>query len=300
MPPVFSAAAPLLLAGAHGTLGRAFERICAIRGLEVVALGRADLNIADPAAAARALERYQPWAVVNAAGYVRVDEAETDSGRCYLENAVGPAVLAAACARWQVPLLTFSSDLVFDGGTTRPYQEPDPLRPLSVYGNSKRLAERDALAVWPSALVVRTSAFFGPWDEYNFVYAALQAARAGEPFEAIEDAVVSPTYVPDLVNAALDLLIDGESGVWHLANQGACTWAELAREAARHAGLDPGFVVPRPLSSFGLAAARPLYSALGSVHGALLPSLENGLRCYLSDVVSTAEQVAELPVASAS
>ncbi|WP_236705114.1 dTDP-4-dehydrorhamnose reductase [Hymenobacter sp. AT01-02] len=291
---------PLLIAGAHGTLGRAFQQIAAIRGLETVALSRAKLNIADPASVERALERYQPWAVVNAAGYVRVDDAETDYAHCYRENTTGPAILAAACARLQVPLLTFSSDLVFDGQQTTPYLETDAPRPLNVYGISKQLAEREVLTDYPNALIVRTSAFFGPWDEYNFVHQVLQAARAGQPFEAASDVVISPTYVPDLVNTALDLLLDEESGIWHLANSGSCTWAEFACQIARMAGFDPSFIVARPSVDFPWLATRPLYSALGSVHGSLLPSIESGLERYLAEVATSVTTGTNEIVAAAS
>mgnify|MGYP002780671847 CR=1 FL=1 len=285
---------PILIAGASGTLGRAFQRICHIRGLAAVALSRSELDITDAASVARALAAHQPWAVVNAAGYVRVDDAETDAARCYAYNTTGPALLAMACAHQQLPFLTFSSDLVFDGRATAPYREPDAPQPLNVYGNSKRLAEQRVLAQHPQALVVRTSAFFGPWDEYNFVYHALQAARAGRPFAAADDAVIAPTYVPDLVNTSLDLLIDGESGIWHLANDTACTWAELAQQAIGLAGLDTAVVRPRPMASFKWPAPRPRYSVLKSVHGALLPCAENGLRRYLADVAKLSAEPAGL------
>jgi len=85
------------------------------------------------------------------------------------------------------------------------------------------------------------------------------------------------------VNTALDLLLDEEQGIWHLANYGTCTWAELARLAIETAGLDSGGVVPRPAASFGWAATRPGFSALGSQQGMLLPSLESGLHRYLAD-----------------
>lgn len=274
---------PLLIAGAGGTLGQAFQRMCHIRGLAAVALGRAELDITAPAAIAAALDRYQPWAVVNAAGYVRVDDAEDDAARCYRENTAGPALLAAACAGRELPLLTFSTDLVFDGRRARAYLESDPARPLNVYGHSKLLAERAVLARQPGALVVRTSAFFSAWDDFNFVHHALAAARDGRPFAAADDLLVSPTYVPDLVNTALDLLLDGERGLWHLANQGACTWAGLARLAIEAAGLDAACVVARPAQAFGWAAARPRRSALGSQRGGLLPTVASGLERYLAD-----------------
>lgn len=274
------AARPLLITGATGTLGRAFARICQRRGLAHRLLSRRELDIADAASVERALSAYRPWAIVNAAGYVRVDQAEQEAGLCLRENAEGPALLAAACARKGMGLLTFSSDLVFDGGARRPYLEGDAVAPLNVYGRSKAVAERRVLETLPSALVVRTSAFFGPWDEYNFVTIALRALSAGQPFRAAEDAVVSPTYVPDLVEACLDLLIDDEHGLWHLSNAGAVTWADLARKAAELTSLDPNGVLGCTTEELGLAAPRPLYSALGSERGTLLPPLEDALgRC---------------------
>ncbi len=274
---------PILIAGATGTLGQAFRRVCRIRGLQAVALDRAALDIADAGSIAQALHRHQPWAVVNAAGYVRVDAAESDEARCYRENTTGPRLLAAACATHGTQLLTFSSDLVFDGQQAAPYRESDLARPLGVYGRSKMQAEQAVLARLPAALVVRTSAFFSAWDAHNFVHHALAAARAGRPFAAADDLFISPTYVPDLVNTALDLLLDGAHGRWHLANQGTYSWAELARLAVGLAGLDEAGVVPRPAAAFGWAARRPRYSVLGSEHGALLPSVESGLHRHLTD-----------------
>ncbi|UYZ62934.1 SDR family oxidoreductase [Hymenobacter weizhouensis] len=291
---------PLLITGANGTLGRAFQRICAIRGIEAVALGRAELNITDPLSVERALVRYNPWAVVNTAGYVRVDDAEKDFERCYQENATGPTVLAAACAYRDIHFLTFSSDLVFDGNKSAAYVESDTPRPLNVYGNSKRLAEREVLARMPQALVVRTSAFFGPWDEYNFVYAALRAGLHKQPFEAADDVLISPTFVPDLVNVSLDLLIDEERGVWHLANQGAYTWSDLARLTADMASLDTSFVVPRAMQDFGLAAARPVYSVLGSKQGNLLPPAEDRLHGCVSEMITALKNAPEEHMAVAS
>jgi dTDP-4-dehydrorhamnose reductase len=272
---------PLLITGATGTLGQAFQRICHTRGLSTLVLDRASLDIADAASITNVLKQHQPWAVVNAAGYVRVDEAETDYDRC--ENTTGARLLAEACAAQEIQLLTFSSDLVFDGGKSTPYLENDRARPLSVYGRSKLLAEQAVLSRLPSALVVRTSSFFSPWDEYNFVAQVLSAARNGETFSAADDVFISPTYVPDLVNTSLDLLIDQAAGVWHLTNEGIYSWAELGRLALRMAGLDESCILGRPAATFEWAARRPRYSALASQHGVLLPSVESGLCRYLAD-----------------
>jgi dTDP-4-dehydrorhamnose reductase len=271
----------ILIIGASGTLGRAFARICRKRNLAYRLLSRHDMDITDPDSVERALALHRPWAVVNTAGYVRVDEAENDVERCLRENTIGPAVLAAACARHAVHLTTFSSDLVFDGALDRPYVESDATAPLGVYGKSKAEAELRVQDKHPGALVVRTSAFFGPWDKHNFVTLALQALERGEPFTASSDLTVSPTYVPDLVHACLDLAVDGEAGVWHLSNVGAVSWAGLALKAAELAGIDPSRLEAKPASACGYAAARPRHAALTSERGILLPALDNALARYL-------------------
>lgn len=276
---------PVLITGARGTLGSAYARLCEIRGIPHKLLTRADMDIADPASVAAALERWQPWAVINTAGYVRVDEGERDE-RLWRENVDGPAVLAQACARHGVKLMSFSTDLVFDGGKTSPYVETDAPRPLCAYGRSKHEAEQRVLAAAPDALVIRTAAFFGPWDRYNFVTLALDALRQGQPWPAAGDQFVSPTYVPDLVKTSLDMLLDGEQGLWHLANRGAVSWARLAQMAAEAAGLDTGLVLPQPGAALGQVACRPRYSALDSERGIVMPTLEDGLERYLMETAS--------------
>lgn len=274
---------PVLVTGCRGTLGRAFVRTCRARGLACAPYARADLDVTDRARVDEVLARSNAWAVVNAAGWVRVDEAESCADDCLRANTTAAAVLASACRRRGARLLTFSSDLVFDGAKHAPYVESDPVSPLSVYGRSKAEAERVVLTELPSAMVVRTSAFFGPWDDYNFVTLALRALGAGERWLAADDVVVSPTYVVDLVDASLDLLARGERGLFHLANRGAVSWAQLARMAAEKAGLPAGLIDARPGTMIGLPAARPSYSVLGSERTTAMPSLEDALSRYVED-----------------
>lgn len=273
----------VLIVGKSGTLGQSFARLCRLRGIPCHLLSRSEIDIASPASVAKALDDYLPWAVVNGAGFVRIDEAEGDASTCFRENTVGPAVLAAECARRGVALMTFSSDMVFNGSKRTAYQERDPVSPLNIYGRSKAEAERQVLQIYPGALVLRTSAFFGPWDRYNFVTVTLRRLAEGEKVEAASDLVVSPTYIPDLVHAGLDLLLDGEGGIWHLSNAGAVSWAELALCCAKMAGLDPSCVIPRPAATLGYLAARPPFSVLGSERGLVLPELENALTRYFCD-----------------
>lgn len=271
---------PLLITGATGTLGLAFARLCELRGLPYYLLSRQELDIAEPAMAQAVLDQIRPWAVVNTAGYVRVDDAEREPERCFRENADGPAYLAELCAARDIALVTFSSDLVFDGEQQHPYVESSPVAPLNVYGRSKAAAEQRVLAAHSRSLVVRTSAFFGPWDRYNFVTLARQRLLSGQPVIADGESVIAPTYVPDLVNTTLDLLIDGAGGLWHLAHVGALTWAELARRVAVLQGSNPHMIDARPAAQMGYAAPRPPYSVLGSERGQLLPALEDALDRY--------------------
>jgi dTDP-4-dehydrorhamnose reductase len=281
--------APILITGATGTLGRAFARICHKRNLGFRLLGRSDMDIADERAVEQAIARYRPWAIINASGYVRVDEAERDIERCYRENVQGPAVLAAACARHHVHLTTFSSDLVFDGTRATPYEEDDCVSPLNIYGHSKAAAEQTVLDQHPGALVIRTSAFFGPWDAHNFLANMLDTLGRGAPFTAASDMTISPTYVPDLVNACLDLAIDRESGVWHLTNGMPVTWVELAGKAALVAGIDTSRLEARRAGEFHFQARRPYYSALGSKRGILLPPLDNAITRFVDTRLKQAQ-----------
>ena len=239
---------------------------------------------------------HRPWAVVNAAGYVRVDQAEHEVDACMQANAIGPGVLAAACSRHGVDLVCFSSDLVFDGSherLQRPYVESDPVAPLSVYGRSKAEMEQRVLDVMPAALVVRTAAFFGPWDRSNFVSQTIASLVDHTPIRTAMDAVVSPTYVVDLANAALDLLIDRERGIWHLTNRGAVSWTAFAEEVAAVTGLPAELIQSVPTRSLGYAAPRPRYAVLASERGTIMPTLDDALQRYLRDVVLEAAPVRE-------
>ncbi len=287
---------PILISGASGTLGKAFATICSQRNIAHRLLDRSAMDIADAKSVAAAIAQWQPWAIVNASGYVRIDDAEADVDRCFRENAIGPAVLAGECAAAGIRLLTFSSDQVFDGCANRPWVESDAPAPLNVYGRSKAAAERDVLALLPQAMVVRTSAFFGPWDAHNFLHHALGALERGETFRAASDVRVSPTYVPDLAHVCLDLLIDGESGLWHLANVGDVSWAELAARAADLAGIDSATLAPCSGAALGLAAPRPRHVVLASERAALMTPLDDALRRFVAErirFVAPASKTAE-------
>jgi dTDP-4-dehydrorhamnose reductase len=274
-------AAPIVIVGASGTLGRAFHHICRLRGIASQLAGRHIVDITEPTSVDAMLRRLRPWAVINAAGYVRVDDAEGDEEACRRVNVLGAVNLAAACRRRGLPLVTFSSDLVFDGVAGHAYSEADVPRPLNVYGESKAEAERRVRALLPDALIIRTSAFFGPWDEHNFLAGVFRALDEGRSVAADAHSVVSPTYVPDLVHAALDLLIDGEHGLWHLANDGATSWYDFAVRAAVRSGRTAEQIRPAsPAETWGVAQ-RPPYSVLTSARATLMRPLDQALAAFV-------------------
>ncbi|MGZ5222162.1 MAG: SDR family oxidoreductase, partial [Chitinophagaceae bacterium] len=275
-----TAAQPVLIIGKRGTLGKAFKKICDERFLHAVALGREDCDISDQMQIEEMIQRYKPWAIINAAGYVRVDDAEHDAKNCFRDNTTGPHYLAAACEINAIKFVNFSSDLVFDGTKKSAYTESDTVNPLNVYGQSKAMAESLIINKNPDALIIRTSAFFGPWDNYSFVFDVYKKLLEGEMFYAARDMYVSPTYVPDLVHATLDLLIDDAKGNWHIANEGEISWAALATLVADYFELNKRNIVGLKADEMKFAAKRPYYSVLKSEKGLQLPKLEDALhRC---------------------
>jgi dTDP-4-dehydrorhamnose reductase len=267
----------LLITGATGTLGSAFARICEDRALPFHLTSRQELDLADPDSVRRALEEHRPWAVINTAGFVRVADAEEEREACIEANASGAETLAKACEAAGIKLVTFSSDLVFDGKLGRAYVEDDAPNPTGVYGASKAEAERRVSAVSEDALIIRTSAFFGPWDKFNFAWNVLASLAKGESFSASDTARVSPTYVPDLCHATLDLLVDGEKGIWHLANPGDVSWYEFATKVAVAAGYDAEMVRAE-------SGGEPTLNVLTSSRGVLLRPFEQALAEFVGAV----------------
>jgi len=270
----------LLIIGRNGTLGNAFMKICDHRSIPYIALSRNDLDISNERQVRSVIDEYRPWGVINTAGYVKVDDAETNYNECFSINTIAPGILANTCNIRGIRFMTFSSDLVFDGSKKTPYHETDIAKPLNIYGVSKVNGEQIVLKANPTSLIIRTSAFFGPWDRYNFVYTILDSLKNERSYSVVKDVIVSPTYVPDLANTSMDLFIDEEKGIWHLSNDGMLSWAEFACAIADRAGYSKNNFLFRNLEEMGWKAKRPLYSALKSDKGIKLPVLDNALERF--------------------
>jgi dTDP-4-dehydrorhamnose reductase len=270
---------PVVILGATGTLGRALARACRQRHLEHRLLARDACDLTSPASIAEMLDQLSPWAVINAAGWVRVDDAEANPRACATANTTGAVALAEACERRAIPCVSFSSDLVFGGEQAEWFTETDRPSPLNVYGHSKAAMEQGVLALGARHLVIRTAAFFSPHDVHNFAVAAMTRLHRAETFQASEH-VVSPTYVPDLCDSTLDLLIDGEHGIWHLANTGAVSWHDFAVRLAEACDLDTRLITPASDIQLGWTATRPIRCALASNRGSPMPGLDHAIERF--------------------
>jgi dTDP-4-dehydrorhamnose reductase len=256
----------VVVTGAGGQLGRALAE--AFAGDDVLPLTRAEWDVTRAAPAG-----LEPDLVLHAAAWTDVDGAEDDPQGAAAAN-VGGTSNAAALG---VPLVLFSTDYVFDGRKREPYVESDGPNPLSAYGRSKLHAEG---AAGEGAWIVRSSWLFGPTSR-NFVRTMLRLGRERDEVAVVDDQRGCPTYVGHLADATREL-VTLPRGVWHLAADGDCTWADFAEAIFEEAGL--ACRVRRiTTAEFGAKAPRPAYSVLRSEREGAprLPHWRDGLRaCF--------------------
>jgi dTDP-4-dehydrorhamnose reductase len=256
----------IAVVGARGQLGAAVVHECA-PAHEVIAFGRAELDVADDAAVAAAMARTKPDVIVNAAAYTNVDAAEDHPVDALNGNAFGVRALARAAQVHGGTLVHYSTDFVFDGKASAPYTEADRPGPQSVYAASKLLGEWFATDA-PRAYVLRVESLFGcapgAGPAKGSVAGILKTLLAGGSPKVFVDRTISPTYVLDAARATRQLLeSDVPAGLYHCVNSGHCTWLEFSEELARQLGVEPRFVAVR-LADVPLRAARPQYCALSN------------------------------------
>jgi dTDP-4-dehydrorhamnose reductase len=251
----------VLVTGAGGLVGRV---VVAALGARAVGLRRQELDITDAAAVEQALERHAPRAVINAAAFAAVDDAEGDPGRAFAVNRDGAAALAAATAARGIALVHISSDYVFDGARRTPYPEDATPSPISVYGESKAAGEAAVLAA--GAAVVRTSWVFARHE--GFARKMLQRARQEPAVRMVADQTSCPTSAKALARALIAIADRDIRGVVHVCGWPATTrhaWAQAIVDAGARAGLCPWVTVEAiEAADFRSAARRPAQSVLAT------------------------------------
>jgi len=261
----------ILLIGATGQLGADLLRNNP--GHEIEAPSRTELDVLNAAAA---VGRLRPDAVINCAAFHNVPLCEEKPEEAFRINAIAVRDVAAACEAAGAWLVTFSSDYVFGGDQREPYLETDRPQPLQVYGATRLAGENLALAAAPRrAVVIRTCGLYGTAGSRskggNFVDGRVADGRAGKRIEMASEQTVAPTSTHDLSRAVHALLQHPKlaPGLYHLVNEGSCTWYELTRAIVETLRL-PAEVVPVDRGGRSGAMRRPLYSVLANTRARAL------------------------------
>jgi dTDP-4-dehydrorhamnose reductase len=274
----------ILITGANGMLGRALAAKLG-SGHSLFLWGREEADVTDERAVHEAARGIEFDAVVHAAAYTDVDGCEREEEAALRVNRDGVRHVAALARERGARFVTVSTDYVFDGTKTSPYEETDPPSPINAYGRTKLAGEEAALASGAPALVVRTSWLFGPGGK-NFVDTIAGQLERGEALQVVDDQRGAPTYTRDLAYGIARLLGGDATGIVHVTNRGETTWYDLAVAIARYRG-GPASITPIPSSRTPRPARRPAYSVLSGAHyealaGSPLHGWEEALHHYLA------------------
>lgn len=265
----------VLLVGSAGQLGTALaERVP--EGVELVALGRRDLDIADKLSVTQVTRRYRPTAIVNAAAYTQVDQAETDRVTAFQVNAEGPRILAEAAAEIGARLVHVSTDFVFGGDRGKPYDVDAATGPLNVYGHTKLSGERAVLDVLgANAVIIRVSWLYSSIGR-NFVTTVLRLLESKETLRVVADQVGSPTWAGSLSPVIWDIAFNRDiQGIQHWSDEGVASWYDFA-VAIQEEGLARGLLTRAAdiqaiaAVEYPTSARRPYYSVLNKRRTAAL------------------------------
>lgn len=276
----------LVVTGREGQVVRSLMERAADTAVEVVSVGRPELDLAgDAAAIGAAIECARPDAIVSAAAYTQVDRAETDQDAAFAINAEGARAVAEAAARLSVPLIHLSTDYVFDGTSPSPYRETDDTGPTGVYGKSKLAGEQAVLEAHGNSVILRTAWVYSPFGA-NFVKTMLRLAGERDEISVVADQRGNPTSALDIADGILKVASNLHAspseelrGIFHMTGQGSATWADFAETIFDFsAALGGPSAAVRPIGSadYPTPARRPQNSKLDSskleqIHGVTLP-----------------------------
>jgi dTDP-4-dehydrorhamnose reductase len=271
------------LFGATGLLGKAL--IQQWTGDTLTGLSSTDADLRNPHQILNVIQRTRPDWIVLAAAYTDVDGCETNSQLAFDVNCQGAVNVAQAAKQMGSRLLFLSSDYVFDGTKSTPYETTDARGPHSVYGKSKAEAEIKLQEILPNCCILRTSWLFGAGGKC-FPDTILKLAATRSSLDVVDDQRGSPTYASDISRAIVHLCHSGASGIVHATNRGECCWFEFAREIVKRSGLTAE-VRPTTTDKFPRPAPRPKYSVLSSASldkfQFVMPAWQDALDRYLAE-----------------
>ncbi|MDJ0619003.1 MAG: dTDP-4-dehydrorhamnose reductase [Calothrix sp. MO_192.B10] len=286
----------ILLIGSNGQVGQELQQILPPYG-NIIAVARPAVDLAQPDSLRDVVQKYQPQIIINAAAYTAVDKAESEPELALAINGTAPGVLASAASQLGAFLIHISTDYVFDGSHSSPYQENDTTNPLSVYGKTKLAGEQAIADVGGNYIILRTAWVYGTYGKSNFVKTMLRLAAERPEIRVVADQIGSPTWAKDIAGAIAQIipqLTPEISGIYHYTNSGVASWYDFALsifEEAQQLGfpLRVERVVPITTSDYPTPAHRPGYSVLScariaAVLGNYPPHWRQSLRKMLAEL----------------
>jgi dTDP-4-dehydrorhamnose reductase len=283
----------IAITGKEGQVVRSLVRAASSIGVEVIPVGRPQLDLIRPGSVKKALELSKPDIIVSAAAYTAVDQAEKEPDLAMAINSQGAEAVAVAARDLGVPIIHLSTDYVFDGKKPEPYVEEDQVAPLNIYGESKLAGERAVCAVTPNHVILRTAWVYSPYGK-NFVQTMLKLGSERDELRIVADQWGCPTYAPDIALAiaqmARNLLAKPNDltvrGIFHLAGFGETNWSQFAShifELISKNGIRTPRVIPIETQEYPTPAHRPANSRLDcgkleTLHGIRLPPWQDSLQ----------------------
>lgn len=274
----------VFVTGVKGQLGYDTVNELEKRGIEAIGVDIDEMDITDAAACDCVITEAKPDAVIHCAAYTAVDAAEDNIDLCRKVNGEGPRNIAEVCKKLDIPMMYISTDYVFDGEGTRPWEPDDERHPLNVYGLTKCEGELAVEELLEKYFTIRIAWVFGV-NGKNFIKTMLRLGEERGAVSVVDDQIGSPTYTYDLARLMVDMILTDKYGRYHATNEGLCTWYEFACEIFKQAGMDVK-VTPVSSDEFPAKAKRPHNSRMDKSKLAAngftpLPTWQDALGRYL-------------------
>ena len=277
----------ILVTGYNGQLGFDVVKELEIRNIPCRGVDMADFDITDRTAVNEYVKNYAPDAVIHCAAYTAVDRAEDDREKCEAVNVLGSENLARVCGEIGAKMVYISTDYVYGGKGSEPFEVTDPTSPCNIYGRTKLEGENAVKKYCEKYFIIRTSWVFGI-NGGNFVKTMLRLSETHDTLTVVDDQIGSPTYTPDLAKLICDMVVTEKYGTYHGTNENYCSWCEFAKAIMKSAGKDT-VILPVTTAEYGAKAERPLNSRLSKkcldeAGLSRLPAWQNALERYIKEI----------------